>query len=74
MTPFAATLVTLSIAAIAVVSILHALSATMLREIAIIDLRRETARLHAEHQRRLAELRRGQVEGVEILDQPGSAV
>jgi hypothetical protein len=60
--PVTATLVTLSIAGITLVCVLDALSSTLLREIALIDLKRETARLQAEHDRRLAELRRGRLE------------
>jgi hypothetical protein len=64
--PVTATLVTVSIAGITLVCVLNALSSTLLREIALIDLKRETARLRAEHDRRLAELRRGRLEMAEV--------
>jgi hypothetical protein len=69
--PVTATLVTLSIAGITLVCVLNALSSTLLREIALIDLKRETARLQAEHDRRLAELRRGRLEMAEVELVPG---
>ncbi|MBL8746382.1 MAG: hypothetical protein JNK58_08515 [Phycisphaerae bacterium] len=57
------TLVTIAIAGITLTCILHALSTALMHEVRLIDLKRETARLHREHMKRMAELRAGRIEG-----------
>ncbi len=64
--PATSILVLAAVVGLTIVCMLHALSSTLLREVGLIDLKRETARLRAEHAKRLAELRKGRVESAEV--------
>lgn len=57
--PVTTTLVTIAIAGFTIIAILHALSAALMHEVKVINLQRETARLHNEHAKRMAQLRAG---------------
>ncbi len=57
--PVTATLVTIGIAGATLVCILHSLSSALMHQVEVIDLKRETTRLHNEHLKRLADLKAG---------------
>lgn len=54
------------VAGVACLSILAVLSRTFLHEIALFELKRDAARLRAEHERRLADLKNGRYESAEM--------
>jgi hypothetical protein len=64
--PLGGFLFTLAVAAILALSVLGALARSFLHEIALFRLKHEAARLKAEHERRLADMKNGRFESAEI--------
>lgn len=61
------------IGAVGVIAILYVVSVSILHQVALHELRVETERLRAEYTRRVAELRHGRIEEVDIVENEAPA-